>query len=149
MPANPFPRMTAAFAALMLTLTVGAAWSVVALMTGTDAAWMSLPLACIAVVGTGWQSAGAPLWHAIAAAGLTTLASAYALYLHAATLVALRLGLEFRDTLLALGPSMAGTIVGDRLALSDWILIGGCIATAAAVSAWRRASRSSGRSPGT
>lgn len=149
MPRNPIPRTTAAFAALMLMLCVGAAWSVVALLTRTDAAWMSLPAALIAVLGTGWQSSGAPLLHAVAAAGLTTLATVYGLYLHAATLVALRLGLEFRETLLALGPQMASTIIGDRLSTAEWLLIGACIAIAAIAAAWRRFSSAGERSPDT
>lgn len=80
----------------MLALCAGAAWSVVALVTGGTAAWMVVPAAVVVVWSLGFMPPLPNAARAIVAPLLLVASVSYAHFLSAASIVASQLGVPFQ-----------------------------------------------------
>jgi hypothetical protein len=123
--------------ALLLALCVGAVWPVVALVLRSDAAWMALFAALVAVFAVGLLALRTRWARAAIALLLTLVSVTYAQYLSAAAVVTSMLGIPFRTVLGSMGPEMAFALARARLSAVDAALIGVALALAAALAVLR------------
>lgn len=109
--------------ALLLALCVGAIWPVVGLMRKSDAGWMALVAAIVAIYGVRLVALERAWLRAVLGALLCASSVAYAQYLSAAAVVTSVIGIPFRAVLATMGPEMAYAIARARIGGIDAVLI--------------------------
>lgn len=124
-------------AAVLLALCAGAVWSVLALILGDPSQWFAIAAGLVAIWAVDWVSAPRAIVRATFAAALVFLAAGYAYYLYAASVVSIKLGIPFADTVRVIGVEMAYALSVARAPLLQGFLIGAS-ALGAAVVSWFR-----------
>src|SRR5437773_1757914 len=103
----PAPLFFSLVTAVLLALCIGAIWPVAQLIASSDAPWMALVAAAVAVFAVASVGLGTAATRALLAAALTALSIAYAQYLSASAVVTGMLGISFRSVVAMIGPEMA------------------------------------------
>ena len=136
----PLTRTLGFFAALLLALCAGAVWSVVALFTGSGAAWMALPAGIVSGIGIATVGTHDAATRALIAGLLTLTSAAYAYFLNAATVISMTLGIPFQSALADIGAEMAWAMTVARLSAVSAALVA-VGALLAALTAWLRTTK--------
>jgi hypothetical protein len=124
--------------AILLALCVGAVWPVVAVLSRSDAPWMALVAAVVAVFSVGMFALQAAWLRVALALALTAISVVYAQYLLAAAVVTGIMGLPFRDVVASIGPEMACALACTRATPTAAALILGALIAAALGAYWRK-----------
>jgi hypothetical protein len=132
-------RLLSRTAAALCVVAVAAAWPIAAQMTRGDATWMAPIVALAAALAVRWMD-WPDAWHRIVSVvTLIAIATAYARWMQVAALHAGLLGLPWEEALRSLDPGFVWAVVRARADLIDWLVQGGALAGAIAVSVWTTA----------